>query len=73
MTRMLYTDSGMKTKNLLMVSTLVNIALVCSVMFLLKQVLCLPDSTPPAIFSARTGYPTNVPSAPTFNSPQHPN
>jgi hypothetical protein len=63
----------MKTKNLLMVSTIVNIALVCGVIFLLKQFLCLPDSTPPAVFITRVGFATNVPTAPILNSPQHPN
>jgi hypothetical protein len=32
--------------------------------FLLKQFLCLPNSTPPAIFSTRAGFATNIPTAP---------
>jgi len=59
---MLYTDFSMKNKRILLVSVAVNVALACSVIFLLKQLLSLPLSTPPVpIFFSGARPATNVP------------
>jgi uncharacterized membrane protein len=62
----------MNAKTLLIASLVVNVALVCGVMFLSQEMSRLPDSTPAAIMPATNSHPTAVVESATSASPSAP-